>query len=79
MNNAIFAKVTELVANQMGISASSLKVETNLLEDLKADSANLLMIVMDLENEFNVQVDDASLANIKTIGDIVTTLEGLVK
>ena len=49
-----------------------------MLEDLKADSANIIMLVMDLENEFSIAVDDDVLMGIKTVGDVVNCIKGLV-
>ena len=46
-----------------------------LLEDLGADSANLMMLIMDLENEFNITVEDEALGTIKTVGDVVAYIE----
>lgn len=75
----IFDKVTELIAMQLGLDKSEITMSTRMLEDLKADSANVIMLVMDLENEFNIAVDDDVLMGIKTVGDVVKCIEGLVK
>lgn len=76
--NQIFDKVAELIALQMGIDKSEITMKTRMLEDLKADSANIIMLVMDLENEFNIAVDDDVLMGIKTVGDVVNCIKGLV-
>ena len=76
--NQIFDKVAELIALQMGIDKSELTMKTRMLEDLKADSANIIMLVMDLENEFDIAVDDDVLMGIKTVGDVVNCIKGLV-
>lgn len=75
----IFVKVAELIAMQMGVETSSITMKTRMVEDLKADSANVIMLVMDLENEFNIAVDDDVLMGIKTVGDVVSCIEGLIK
>lgn len=75
----IFDKVAELIAMQMGVETSSITMKTRMVEDLKADSANVIMLVMDLENEFNIAVDDDVLMGIKTVGDVVSCIEGLIK
>ena len=75
----IFDKVAELIAVQMGISPDEITLKTRMLEDLKADSANVIMLVMDLENEFNISVDDDVLMGIKTVGDVVGCIKGLIK
>ena len=74
----IFDKVAELIALQMGIDKSEITMKTRMLEDLKADSANIIMLVMDLENEFDIAVDDDVLMGIKTVGDVVNCIKGLV-
>ena len=76
--NQIFDKVAELIALQMGIDKSEITMKTRMLEDLKADSANIIMLVMDLENEFDIAVDDDVLMGIKTVGDVVNGIKGLV-
>ena len=76
--NQIFDKVAELIALQMGIDKSKITMKTRMLEDLKADSANIIMLVMDLENEFDIAVDDDVLMGIKTVGDVVNCIKGLV-
>ncbi len=74
----IFDKVAELISVQMGISPDEITLKTRMLEDLKADSANIIMLVMDLENEFNISVDDDVLMNIKTVSDVVDCIKGLI-
>ena len=76
--NQIFDKVAELIALQMGIDKSEITMKTRMLENLKADSANIIMLVMDLENEFDIAVDDDVLMGIKTVGDVVNCIKGLV-
>lgn len=76
--NQIFDKVAELIALQMGVDKSEITMKTRMLEDLKADSANIIMLVMDLENEFDIAVDDDVLMGIKTVGDVVNCIKGLV-
>lgn len=75
----IFDKVAELIAAQMCIEPSEITLKTRMLEDLKADSANVIMLVMDLENEFGVAVDDDVLMGIKTVGDVVECIKGLIE
>ena len=71
----VFEKVREYIVNQLPVKAEDVKLESRLIEDLGADSANLMMLIMDLETEFDLTVEDEVLANIKTVGDIVTYIE----
>ena len=44
------------------------------MEDLKADSANVMVLIMDLEDTFNLTVDDSAIATLRTVGDVVSTV-----
>ena len=70
--NAIFAKVKEYLLMQLPVDESKITEDARMIEDLGADSANLMMLIMDLETEFDIQVEDEALASIKTVGDIVS-------
>jgi len=71
----VFDKVKEYVLMQLPVSEDKITMEARMIEDLGADSANLMMLIMDLETEFDLTVEDDALANIKTIGDIVSYIE----
>lgn len=75
MANNVFEKVSELIANQLPVKAQDITREARLVEDLGADSANVMILIMDLEQEFDIEVDDDALAGIKTVGDIAAYLE----
>ena len=72
---AIFDKVKEYILMQLPIDESRVVESARIVEDLCADSANLMMLIMDLESEFNLTVEDEVLADIKTVGDIVDYIE----
>ena len=69
--NAIYNKVKEYILMQLPIDSSRIVESARMVEDLGADSANLMMLIMDLETEFNLTVEDEVLGTIKTVGDIV--------
>lgn len=71
----VFDKVKEYVLTQLPVSEDKITMDARMIEDLGADSANLMMLIMDLETEFDMTVEDDALANIKTIGDIVNYIE----
>ena len=75
----VFEKVKEFILLQLPVSADKVTPQALLIEDLGADSANLMMLVMDLESEFNLTVDDDKLGAIKTVGDIVACIEDKLK
>ena len=71
----VFEKVVNLIVGQLPVKAEDVKMESRLFEDLGADSANVMMLIMDLEAEFDITVEDEMLTGIRTVGDIVKYLE----
>ena len=71
----IFDKVKKYILMQLPIDDSRVVESARMVEDLGADSANLMMLIMDLENEFNMTVEDEALGTIKTVGDIVDYIQ----
>ncbi len=68
-----FEKIKEIIVENLDIDASELTLETNLIEDLEADSLDLYQMINDIEAEFDVKIDD--IENIKTIGDVVKIVD----
>ena len=71
----IFERMKDIISEQFGVDAASITETTSFEEDLGADSANLMMLIMDLETEFDLMVEDDALGTIKTVGDIVSYIE----
>ena len=70
-----FDKVKEYILQQLPVDESKVTAEARLVDDLGADSANLMMLIMDLEAEYDMTVEDDVLMSIKTVGDIVSYIE----
>ncbi len=66
----ILAKVREIIVDQFGMEASDVTAELRI-EDLSADSLDLVEMVMALEEEFDVEVADEDIEGFSTVGDIV--------
>ena len=73
--NAIFNKVREFILMQLPIDEGKVVESARMIEDLGADSANLMMLIMDLEEAFGMTVEDEALGTIKTVGDIVDYIQ----
>lgn len=71
----IFSKVKSIISEKLGVDESQVTEEAKLIDDLGADSLDLVDLVMDFESEFGVKVDDADLKKISTVGDIVSYIE----
>ena len=67
----IEAKVKSIIADQLGVSEDKVKVESSFIEDLGADSLDIVELVMAMEEEFDVQIPDEEAENIKTVGDAI--------
>ena len=67
----VFEKVSELIANQLKVAPDKVTMDAKLVEDLGADSANVMVLIMDLEDAFDMQVEDSAITNLKTVGDVV--------
>ena len=70
-----FEKIRQIIANQLDLDPADIKKESNLIEDLHADSLDIVELVMDMEQEFDVEIPDEELPKVKTVGDIVRYLQ----
>ncbi|MDF2542813.1 MAG: hypothetical protein K0S47_2531 [Herbinix sp.] len=68
-------KIKDLVADQLGVDAAEITLETSLKDDLNADSLDLFQIIMSLEEEFGIEIPTEDTESIHTIGDVVSYLE----
>ena len=69
--------VKEMIANQMRVDAATITEDSRLVEDLKADSANVMVMIMDLEDRFGITVEDDQIMKLKTVGDVVRYIDSL--
>lgn len=71
----VFEKVRDMIASQLQGDASTITPESRLVEDLKADSANVMVMILELESEFGIEVEDEVILTLKTVGDVVDYIE----
>ena len=71
----IFDKVKEILVDQLDVEEEKVTMEASIVDDLGADSLDLVDLVMSLEEEFDVEIPDEQVENIKTVGDIVKYIE----
>lgn len=72
MAENITEKVTEIIVEQLGVSADKVEPEANLIEDLGADSLDAVELVMAVEEEFGIEVPDEEAEKLRTVGDIIS-------
>ena len=72
----MFEKIRDIIVEQLDLDDSdSLTMETSLKDDLDADSLDAVVVIMALEEEFDIEIPDEEAENFKTIGDIVEYIE----
>ncbi len=71
----IFEKIRAIICDQLELEEEAVTLESVLLEDLGADSLDLVDLVMTFEDEFDMEISDDDLENIKTVGDVVRFIE----
>lgn len=75
----IFEKVQEIIVKELKVDVAKVTKEASLKDDLGADSLDAVEIVMDIEDEFGVEIDDTKAEAISTVGDLVAYIEELTK
>lgn len=71
-----FETVRDMIAEQLRVAPEDIRPESRLMEDLKADSANIMVMIMDLEDRFGITVEDDKIMTMKTVGDVVAYIDG---
>jgi len=69
-------KVFEIIIDQLAVELADVTLEANFIEDLGADSLDLVELIMALEEEFGLSIPDEEAENIKTVGQALAYLEG---
>ena len=71
----VLEKVKAILAEQFDVDEDKITVDTDLQEDLGADSLDVVDLLMSIEDEFEVEVPDEEIENIKTVGALVSYIE----
>lgn len=71
----VFETVKKMIAKQLKVDEASINENSRLVEDLKADSANVMVMIMDLEDNYGIVVEDDQIMKLKTVGDVVKYIE----
>lgn len=71
----VFEKIRDILCEQLELDEDVVTMEALVLDDLGADSLDVVDIVMSIEDEFEIEVPDEEIENIKTVGDVVKFVE----
>jgi acyl carrier protein len=72
-------RVTEIVCENLGVNKEQVKRETRFIEEIGADSLDIVELVMELEEEFEINIPDDQAEKIKTVGEAIDYIEGEIK
>ena len=75
--NEIFEKLKLIVIDQLGVDEENIKMEATFVDDLAADSLDIVELVMAIEEEFEIEIPDNDAERIVTIGDVVKYIKEL--
>ncbi len=71
----VFEKVKAILSEQFDVEEDSITPETSIADDLGADSLDVVDLLMSIEDEFEFEVPDEEIENIKTVGELVKYIE----
>lgn len=71
----LFERVKEIIVDQLDVDEADVTLEASFRDDLEADSLDVVELVMELEDEFEIEIADDEAENINTVGDAVNFIE----
>jgi len=72
---ALEERVSEIIVEQLGISKEEIKPEASFIDDLGADSLDIVELVMAMEEEFDIEIPDDDAEKLQTIGDALSYIK----
>ncbi len=75
----IFEKIKGIIVEQLGVQDTAVTMEASFIDDLGADSLDIVELIMALEEEFNTEIPDADAEKIVTVGDVVDYIKDHVE
>lgn len=75
----IFEKIKNIIVEQLQVSDTAISEESSFIDDLGADSLDLVELIMALEEEFGIEIPDADAEKVVTVGDVVNYIKENVK
>ena len=75
----VFEKVKRIIVEQLGVSETSVEMDASFIDDLGADSLDIVELVMALEEEFDIEIPDSDAEKVVTVGDVVEYIKDNVQ
>jgi acyl carrier protein len=70
----ITQKVNDIIVKKLGVEESQITPEASFTKDLGADSLDTVEVILELEKDFNIQINEADQAKVQTVGDVIEYL-----
>lgn len=67
----VFEKVKNVIIEQLGVAENNITIEASFIDDLGADSLDIVELIMALEEEFDIEIPDSDAEKVVTVGDVV--------
>ena len=74
----VFEKVKNVIIEQLGVAENNITMEASFIDDLGADSLDIVELIMALEEEFDIEIPDSDAEKVVTVGDVVEYIKGHV-
>lgn len=74
-----FEKLQEIIAGVLNIEKDTITEETKFIDDLGADSLDIFQIILEIEDAFNISIDDSAAESIVTVGDAALQIKNSIK
>lgn len=76
--STVFERVSKVVVDRLGVDESEVKLEASFRDDLGADSLDVVELVMELEDEFDMEISDEDAEKIATVGNAISYIENKI-
>jgi acyl carrier protein len=74
----IFEKVKEVIVEQLGVDEEIIKMDATFVEDLSADSLDIVELIMDIEEKFEIEIPDSDAEKMVTVSDVVDYIKSKI-
>jgi len=71
----IYNKLKEIIIDQLAVDPDEVNIDASFIDDLNADSLDLVELIMEIEEKFGIEVPDGAAEKIKTVGDAVNYIQ----
>ena len=73
----MYDRIVEIISDHLDIDVEEISEDSHIINDLKADSLDIVELIMKIEDELSIEIPEDSVADLDTVGDIIDYLENL--